>query len=61
MEIALERPYGHRLALPQVVAALLFAHENPPALLLAPEERLRRYQDLSAFGVPVYVNPGLEP
>ncbi|MDM7324480.1 MAG: CarD family transcriptional regulator, partial [Thermus sp.] len=60
MEIALERPYGHRLALPQVVASLLFAHENPPALLLAPEERLRRYRDLSAFGVPVYVNPGLE-
>ncbi|WP_243090898.1 transcription-repair coupling factor [Thermus neutrinimicus] len=60
MEIALDRYYGHRLAVPQVVAALLFARERPPALLLAPEERLRRYRDLGAFGVPVYVNPGLE-
>jgi transcription-repair coupling factor (superfamily II helicase) len=60
MEIALERYYGHRLALPQVVAALIFAREKPPALLLVPEERLRRYRDLLAFGVPVYVNPGLE-
>ncbi len=60
MEIALERLYGHRLALPQVVAALLFARETPPALLLVPEEKLRRYQDLSAFGARVYVNPGLE-
>ncbi len=60
MEVALERLYGHRLALPQVVAARLFAQEPPPAVLLAPEDRLRRYRDLSAFGVPVYVNPGLE-
>ena len=37
MEIALERIYGHRLALPQVGAALLFAQEAPPALLLVPE------------------------
>lgn len=36
MEIALERIYGHRLALSQVVAALLFAQEMPPALLLLP-------------------------
>ncbi|WP_105318553.1 transcription-repair coupling factor [Thermus tenuipuniceus] len=60
MEVALERFYGHRLALPQVVAALLFAQERPPSVLLAPEDRLRRYRDLSAFGAPVYVNPGLE-
>ncbi|WP_347240903.1 transcription-repair coupling factor [Thermus sp.] len=60
MEIALESVYGHRLALPQVVAALLFSREAPPALLLAPEARLRRYRDLSAFGARVYVNPGLE-
>lgn len=60
MEIALERIYGHRLALPQVGAALLFSQEVPPALLLAPEARLRRYRDLSAFGARVYVNPGLE-
>ena len=60
MEIALERIYGHRLALPQVGAALLFAQEAPPALLLVPEARLRRYRDLSAFGAKVYVNPGLE-
>ncbi|BCZ91800.1 transcription-repair-coupling factor [Thermus thermophilus] len=60
MEIALERIYGHRLALPQVGAALLFSQEVPPALLLAPEARLRRYRDLSAFGAKVYVNPGLE-
>src|SRR5690606_9531298 len=55
MEIALERIYGHRLALPQVGAALLFSQEVPPALLLAPEARLRRYRDLSAFGARVYV------
>ncbi|MGC8968141.1 MAG: transcription-repair coupling factor [Thermus sp.] len=60
MEIALESVYGHRLALPQVVAALLFSREAPPALLLAPEARLRRYRDLFAFGARVYVNPGLE-
>jgi hypothetical protein len=60
MEIALERIYSHRLALPQVGAALLFSQEVPPALLLAPEARLRRYRDLSAFGARVYVNPGLE-
>ncbi|SDE69281.1 transcription-repair coupling factor (superfamily II helicase) [Thermus arciformis] len=60
MEIALEKLHGHRLALPQVVAALLFAKEPPPALLLVPEARLRRYRDLSAFGARVYLNPGLE-
>ena len=60
MEIALEKRYGHRLALPQVAFALLFAGERPPAVLLAPEERLCRYRDLSAFGARVYVNPGLE-
>ncbi|MGC8876760.1 transcription-repair coupling factor [Thermus sp.] len=60
MEIALESVYGHRLALPQVVAALLFSREAPPALLLVPEVRVRRYRDLSAFGARVYVNPGLE-
>jgi transcription-repair coupling factor (superfamily II helicase) len=60
MEIAQEKLYGHRVALPQVASALLFARERPPALLLAPEERLKRYRDLAAFGAPVYVNPGLE-
>jgi transcription-repair coupling factor (superfamily II helicase) len=60
MEIAQEKLYGHRVALPQVASALLFARERPPALLLAPEERLKRYRDLTAFGAPVYVNPGLE-
>ena len=60
MEILLEKLYGHRLALPQVAAALLLAREDLPALLLVPEDRLRRWRDLSAFGVPVYANPGLE-
>jgi hypothetical protein len=60
MEIAQEKLYGYRVALPQVASALLFARERPPALLLAPEERLKRYRDLAAFGAPVYVNPGLE-
>lgn len=60
MTPVLETLYGHRLELPQVVRALLFARETPPAVLLVPEERLRRYRDLSAFGVPVYVSPGLE-
>ncbi|AFV76570.1 transcription-repair coupling factor Mfd [Thermus oshimai JL-2] len=60
MTPVLKTLYGHRLELPQAVRALLFARETPPAVLLAPEERLRRYRDLSAFGAPVYVNPGLE-
>ncbi|GAA6730929.1 transcription-repair coupling factor [Thermus brockianus] len=60
MDTLLRTFYGHRLNLPQVGAAWLFAREAPPAVLLVPEERVRRYQDLSAFGVPVYVNPGLE-
>jgi transcription-repair coupling factor (superfamily II helicase) len=60
MEVTFKKLYGHRLALPQVAFALLFSQETPPALLLAPEERLKRYRDLAAFGVPVYVNPGLE-
>ncbi|GAB5601733.1 transcription-repair coupling factor [Thermus sp. FJN-A] len=60
MEIAREKLYGHRLALPQVASAWLLAQEGLPAVLLAPEDRLWRYRDLSAFGVRVYLNPGLE-
>ncbi|MGQ9511283.1 MAG: transcription-repair coupling factor [Thermaceae bacterium] len=50
---------GHRLELPQVAQALLFSREEPPALLLTTEDRLRLW-DLSAFGKGAYVNPGLE-
>ncbi|RDI96495.1 transcription-repair coupling factor [Meiothermus sp. QL-1] len=46
--------------LPQVARALLFARANGSRLLLCPPERLALYQDLSALGVPAYVNPGLE-
>ncbi|AEV16214.1 Transcription-repair coupling factor [Thermus sp. CCB_US3_UF1] len=60
MEMALEALYGHRVVLPQVAAAFLLSQERRPALLLAPADRVRRYRDLSAFGVPVYPNPGLE-
>jgi transcription-repair coupling factor (superfamily II helicase) len=51
--------YGHRVELPQVARALLFGQEDPPALLLTPEDRLRLW-DLSAFGKGAYLNPGLE-
>lgn len=45
--------------LPQVARALLFAGAKPPAVLIAPEERVPLYGDLGAFGSSVYVNPGL--
>ncbi len=60
MDPVLPIPYGHRLELPQVLRALLFAKEKGPALLLAPDDRVRAYRDLSAFGARVYLNPGLE-
>ncbi|MCX7741023.1 MAG: transcription-repair coupling factor [Meiothermus sp.] len=46
--------------LPQVARALLFAQAKGPRVLLCPPERLPLYADLSALGLGVYVNPGLE-
>ncbi|AEB11979.1 transcription-repair coupling factor [Marinithermus hydrothermalis] len=47
-------------SLPQVARAYLWANLPAPAVLIAPQERLKHYQDLAAFGRTVYVNPGLE-
>lgn len=46
--------------LPQAARAKVFAEQSGPRFLLAPDERLRLYADLAAFGVSAYVNPGLE-
>ncbi|WP_287372190.1 transcription-repair coupling factor [Oceanithermus sp.] len=46
--------------LPQVARAYLWARAAEPTVLVAPEDRVRLYADLEAFGRGVWVNPGLE-
>lgn len=46
--------------LPQVARAYLWAQAAGPSVLVAPQDRLPLYANLEAFGVGVWVNPGLE-